>query len=119
MRTLVVRWGWMMSDLPSREEIAEAAAVAEQLRIYQHKGKTGCITFGEGANGRVMLTILRMARLALSGRLVDREAIDYEAAVNILETRLGSSAYDDNEDDETVRLLFAAAIGDTEKGTVT
>ena len=73
----------MSDQLPRREEIAEAAAIADQLRIYQHKGKTDCITYGEVANGRVMLTILRMARLALSGRLVDREAIDYEAALAV------------------------------------
>ncbi len=100
----------MTSDLPSREEIAEAAAVAEQLRIYQHKGKTDCITFGEGANGRVMLTILRMARLALSGRLVDREAIDYEAAAKALDPFM---VHPFEVETAAIRTV-AAALGDTE-----
>ena len=54
-----------MTDQPTPGEIAEASAVADQLRIYQHKGKTDCITYGN-ADPRVMLTILRMARLALT-----------------------------------------------------
>jgi hypothetical protein len=101
-----------MSDLPSREEVAEAAAIAEQLRVYQHKGKTDCITYGN-ADPRVMLTILRMARLALSGRLIDREAIDYEAMRAEWDecTRTGVSL-----PDALVRIVDAALrIGDNDE----
>ena len=108
-----------MSDLPTLEEIVEAAAVADQLRIYQHKGKMDCITYG-GADSRVMLTTLRMARLALSGRLVDRDTIDYEAAVVeftrwSLPARLGRRLEQERNRVGAVRVVQAAIGGSDEK----
>lgn len=47
-----------------------------------------------------------------SGRLVDREAIDYATATKVLASLVGPDAHPRR--DEVVRAVIAAAIGDTE-----
>ena len=102
----------MSDQLPSRDEITEASDVADQLHIYLHKKEWDCISY-PNPDKRVMLTILRMARLALSGRLVDREAIDYEAAKEQVRIWLTSVDIDDEPLAHSMSIAAVdAAIGD-------
>ena len=85
-----------MSDLPSREEVRSRIDAYESWWAYIEVN-----------------TEWQVLAAYASGRLVDREAIDYEAGTHAL-----LMALDEQEPDAVMaRATIAAAIGDTDSGS--